>query len=407
MTAEATDDRISASRLAELAGAPEAFVRRAAELGIVEAGAGARPFHTNDVGRVRLAAACDRAGLPLDGVGKAVAEGRLSFAFMDLPQYGFARFTGATYQQVAADRGIPVEFLLRLHEAQGFARPDPSDAVREDDVPVIAALQVALLFGMPEEAVVRMTRVYGETMRRVAEGENDAYRRHVEAPLLSAGMDVGSMLASASAFGAEYSQVMDQALLSLYHRQQEHVWISNMVDRIEESLEQMGLVERLERPPAMCFLDLVGYTRLTEERGDAAAAELAASLAGVVQGVSQHHGGRPVKWLGDGVMFYFPDPAEGVVSALEMVEETGTAGLPPAHVGLHAGPVVRQDGDYFGRTVNVAARIAGRAGAGEVLVSGELARVAADAGGILFQDVGPAMLKNVAEPVPLLRALRA
>jgi len=249
-----------------------------------------------------------------------------------------------------------------------------------------------------------MTRVYGETMRRIAEGENDAYRQHVEGPLLAAGMDVGSMMESSSAFGAEYAQVMDQALLALYHRQQEHVWLSNMVERIEEALEELGLVERLERPPAMCFLDLVGYTRLTEERGDAAAAELAAALAGVVQGVSQHHGGRPVKWLGDGVMFYFPDPASGVLSALEMVEGTGVAGLPPAQVGMHAGPVVRQAGDYFGRTVNVAARIAGQAGGGEVLVSDELARVAADVDGVRFEDVGPVPLKNVSVPIRLYRA---
>jgi class 3 adenylate cyclase len=71
------------------------------------------------------------------------------------------------------------------------------------------------------------------------------------------------------------------------------VWLGNMVEHLETALEEMGLAERLERPPAMCFLDLVGYTRLTEEQGDEAAAELAASLAGVVQGVSQRHGGRP------------------------------------------------------------------------------------------------------------------
>jgi len=407
MAPESSQTGISASRLAELAGAPVGFVERAAELGIVRPREDVDPFRETDVGRIRLAMACDRAGLPLDAIGKAVAEDRLSFSFMDLPQYGFARFTGTTYGQLANARGISLDLLRQLHEAQGFSPPEATDVVREDDEPLIAALQVALLFGMPGDPVVRMMRVYGESMRRVAEGENDVYRQHVEAPLLAAGMDMGTMMASSSEFGAHYAQVMDQALLALYHRQQEHVWISNMVERIEQALEAMGLVERLERPPAMCFLDLVGYTRLTEERGDAAAAELAAALAGVVQGVSQHHGGRPVKWLGDGVMFYFPDPAAGVVSAIEMVEGTGVAGLPPAHVGLHAGPVVRQDGDYFGRTVNVAARIAGQAGAGEVLVSDELARLAAGADGVRFEDVGPARLKNVAEPVPLLRAVRA
>ncbi len=82
----------------------------------------------------------------------------------------------------------------------------------------------------------------------------------------------------------------------------------------------------------MCFLDLTGYTRLTEERGDEAAAELAETLAALVRRLSQEHGGRPVKWLGDGVMFYFQDPAEGVLAALDMVEGVATAG-PSARPG--------------------------------------------------------------------------
>jgi class 3 adenylate cyclase len=69
---------------------------------------------------------------------------------------------------------------------------------------------------------------------------------------------------------------------------------------------------RSDRPPAVCFLDLTGYTRLTEERGDEAAAELAARLAGLVRRSAQEHGGTPVKWLGDGVMFYFREPAAAV-----------------------------------------------------------------------------------------------
>jgi adenylate cyclase len=77
-------------------------------------------------------------------------------------------------------------------------------------------------------------------------------------------------------------------------------------------------------------------------------------------------------------MFYFPDPCAAVRSSLEMVEQTGAAGLPPAHVGLHAGPVVQQGGDYFGRTVNLASRVAGRAGEDEVLVTDGLVEVAGE-----------------------------
>ena len=118
----------------------------------------------------------------------------------------------------------------------------------------------------------------------------------------------------------------------------------------------------------MCFLDITGFTRLTRN----AAMPLPPARRGlsrVVQRTSVEHGGRPVKWLGDGVMFFFPDPGPGVVAALEMVDGVAAAGLPPAHVGLHAGPVLLQQGDYYGQTVNVASRIGEYARPGEVLVS--------------------------------------
>jgi adenylate cyclase len=143
----------------------------------------------------------------------------------------------------------------------------------------------------------------------------------------------------------------------------------------------------------MCFLDLTGYTRLTEERGDEAAADLAARLAGLVRRSSQEHDGMPVKWLGDGVMFYFREPAAAVLAALEMVELVGSQGLPPAHVGVHAGPVVFQEGDYFGRTVNLAARIAEYARPGEVLVSQEVVD-AANAAPVAFNEIGLVDLKG-------------
>jgi adenylate cyclase len=101
-------------------------------------------------------------------------------------------------------------------------------------------------------------------------------------------------------------------------------------------------------------------------------------------------------------MFHFPDPAQAVECSLDLVEKAPAAGMPPAHVGVNAGPVVFRDGDYFGRTVNIAARIAARAGPGEVLVSEDVVRVAGD--GIGFHPLGPAELKGVLQPVPLYRA---
>ena len=113
-----------------------------------------------------------------------------------------------------------------------------------------------------------------------------------------------------------------------------------------------------------------------------------------------------MKWLGDGVMFYFREPGDAVLAALEMVEMVGGHGLPPAHVGIHAGPVIFQDGDYFGRTVNLAARIAEYARPGEVLVSQEVVD-AAEGRPATFTEIGPVELKGVPGTLRLLTARRS
>jgi adenylate cyclase len=112
-----------------------------------------------------------------------------------------------------------------------------------------------------------------------------------------------------------------------------------------------------------------------------------------------------MRWLGDGGIFYFREPSAAVLAALEMAEGALAAGLPPTHIGIQAGPVIFQDGDVYGRTVNVAARIAGRAQAGEVLTSEETIEQAEDVG-VRFERLGPAELKGVAQPVIVYRVLR-
>ena len=93
-------------------------------------------------------------------------------------------------------------------------------------------------------------------------------------------------------------------------------------------------------------------------------------------------------------MLFFPNPGPGVVAALNMVAGVIEAGLPPAHVGLHAGPVIFQLGDYYGQTVNVASRIAEYARPGEVLVSQEVVD-ACDGAAVTFREIGPVDLKGV------------
>jgi adenylate cyclase len=390
---------------AELAGrarvAPE-LVGRLVELGILPPGGGERPFGPGDVRRVRLVDACERAGLSLEGIGAAIAEGRLSLAFLDLVSIAGRALTDTTYAQLSGEAALPMALVQRIHEASGLGRPQPEDPVHPLDRDLLGTARLGRMMGLDDGVLIRVARVYGENLRRIAQAEPEFYHDHIEGPLLASGMDEQQMREAASQMSDQLAAVVQRMLVALYARHQERYTIDHLVGHIEAVVTE----RRPQRPPAMCFLDLAGYTRLTEERGDRAAAALATALADLVEQVSLPHGGQPVKWLGDGVMFHFRLPGQAVVAALEMVERTPLAGLPPAHVGLHAGPVVFQDGDYFGRTVNLAARIAGHAGPGQVLVSDQVVAACPD-GAVAFEPIGPVPLKGVTDPVPLHRAARA
>jgi class 3 adenylate cyclase len=256
-------------------------------------------------------------------------------------------------------------------------------------------------------AIERLLRAIGDSTRRIAEAEAEWWRSQVTQPRLDAG-ESGEQIADP--VGArDLVQTSQEALLAIYHAQQDQTWTSNILGGFEYLLAGAGLYQAPERQPTICFLDITGYTRLTQEHGDQAAAELAETLARLVKRSSVKHGGRPVKWLGDGVMFWFRDPGPAVVAALEMVDGVVAAGLPPAHVGLHSGPVIIQEGDYYGATVNLASRIAEYARPGEVLVSQavlDATGVRAAALGLAFGEIGPVDLKGVSGGVVLHAARR-
>jgi adenylate cyclase len=380
-------------QVAQRAGVDPDYLDRLVELGILTPAAG-DAFSPGDALRARWVQSLERAGVPLEGMAAAVRDGALSFSFMDVSAFDrFAGLSGTTFQQLSAQTGIPLELLVVVREAVGFAAPRPQDTVREDELLVVSAIQTQLSEGVRPAVIEGWLRVCGDSLRRIAETETAWWHSEVMM-LLASGMTEAEMLQAQADLGSQVAPLTEQALLAIYHGQQEHAWTQGFVGLVEGALDRAGLYRRLDRPPAVCFLDLTGYTRLTQERGDQAAAEVATRLATLVRRSAQEHGGTPVKWLGDGVMFYFREPAAAVLASLEMVEAVGRQGLPPAHVGIHAGPVVFQDGDYFGRTVNLAARIGDYARPGEVLVSQEVVD-AAEGGPVAFTEVGPVELKGV------------
>jgi adenylate cyclase len=352
-------------------------------------------FSQGDVRRARWVRGFELAGVPLDGLAAAVRNGTLSFSYLDASAFDrFGDVTATTFQELSERTGIPMELLRAVREAVGFAEPQAEDHVRENELAVVPAIELQLSQGVRPAVIAQLLRVYADSLRRIADTETELWRTDVELPFLEGGMSETEMLEAQAELGSRMTPLFEQALVAIYHGQQEHAWSKSAVENVEAALERAGLLSRLRHPPAMCFLDITGYTRLTEERGDEAAADVAGRLATLVRRSSQEHSGQPVKWLGDGVMFYFPDPGRGVVAALDMVNGVAAEALPPAHVGLHAGPVVFQEGDYFGRTVNIAERIAEYARPGEVLVSQAVVDEAAGAP-VTFTEIGPVELKGV------------
>jgi adenylate cyclase len=380
--------------VARRAGVEPDYVDRLIGLGILTPGSGDM-FSTGHVRQARWVRSLEESGVPLDGMAAAVRDGTLSFSFLDAP--AFDRFEGistTTFQEFSEKTGVPLGLLKVAREALGLSEPGPDDRVREDELSLVQAIETQLSEGIRPIAIERWLRVYADSLRRIVETETDWYEAEVMKPLLESGMAEREMLETQAEMGSRIAPSMDRALLAIYHGQQERSWRQSHMEHVEDVLEAAGLHHRLHRPPALCFLDITGYTKLTEERGDEAAANLAGRLSTLVRRTSQDHGGRPVKWLGDGVMFHFPDPARSVVAALSMVEGVASHGLPPAHVGIHAGPVIFQEGDYYGRTVNIAARIADYARPGEVLVTQEVVDLAGNAP-VTFTDVGPVELKGL------------
>ena len=385
-------------------GSSPAYLDRLTDLGLIEADADDK-ISAGAIRRLMLLHALDVAGLPLEGIARVVAAGEFSLEFIEAAgNDAFAPLGDRTFASESERSGVPVELLMTIREAMGGLPPDPGDRMREDEIAVVPLIRFQVEERFREVVIERTLRVYGDSLRRIAETEGEWWRTEVQERLFAEGKtesdrrrvrahDLAAPLRAERPAPSSRSTTRSSATSGAR---------TSSPGRRAPSMRR-GLHTRAEKLPAICFLDVTGFTRLTQERGDTAAAELAERMGRVVQRTSVQHGGRPVKWLGDGVMLYFPEAGPAVLAALEMVEGVAAAGLPPAHVGVHAGPVLFQEGDYYGQTVNVASRIGEYARPGEVLVSQEVVDAADDAA-VTFRAIGPVELKGVVGVVRLHEA---
>jgi class 3 adenylate cyclase len=395
--------RLSAQELVELVPCSLEHVRRLEDLGILERQEEDGLFLSSDVHVVRLMTAFEEAGTSLEDVARGVAAGELSFPLgLFLPE---PVAMTATYEELSAQLGRPPELLRRLSGELGFP-PREDDRIRAEDAEMLSVIVTKLDLATDDD-LSRFTRLYGGSVQRLVGSGLQFFDRTVRQRVATFELSNEEKDSLVYEKAAGFTKLVASLVPWLQRRHREHAVLEYIVGVTEGFMEERGITPRQRRqPPAIAFLDLTGYTTLAEEQGDQAAAELAANLAGVVQEAAQTRGCRPVKWLGDGVMFHFSDAARAVLSGLELVEQTERAVSVPARIGIDAGAVIVQEGDYFGRTVNIAARIADYARPHEVLVSEDAMRSAGVAE-VEFELVGDVPLKGVSKSVRLHRATRA
>ena len=155
------------------------------------------------------------------------------------------------------------------------------------------------------------------------------------------------------------------------------------------------------QPQTFLFADLASYTALTEVHGDEEAVRLVDEYCGAMRLLLLEHGAHEVKTIGDALLIRVPAADQAVRLGIRAAREVGAAehGFPSVRVGMHHGPAIERSGDYFGRTVNIAARVSALAGTGEVLVTDDVVQAAGEVESVRFIERGRRQLKGIEEPV--------
>lgn len=398
----------SAKEIAADAGVPDSRVTWLTSIGLLapdERG----DFTFGAVFAVRLVSALLDAGTPEAIIERTAAEGWLNFDGIDdrLPNDPGPR-SRRTFAEFQAEAGPRASLLPAVYEVLGLPEPDPSGPIHRDEESMfqgfLAGWQAA-----DDDSLLRAARLIAGGTRAATLGWSELFDEQIAGPARERMLrgEIDQFPAEARATFATLVRVAPQMFTWLSTRYLEQRATVSIVDGFERFLASRNLAPDPEAPapPAIVFVDLSGFTRLTEERGDETAVRTAASLQREADAAATRHGGRLVKLLGDGAMLRFTEPLVGTKAALDLVETMSGQGALSAHAGVHAGPVIERDLDVFGRTVNLASHIADVAQAGEVLASGAVVDAVRDAP-LGFEPLEEVTLKGIPEPMSLYRVTR-
>jgi len=389
----AQGDELTLTEAAAEAGVSPSTLRRWGELGVIPDYRGrwtrAAAAHARIVARLR------EHGRSLEEIKQAGEDGRLAFGYVEEL---FPHHAGkVTPEQAAKETGLEPALIERVWKGIGL----PSgllDHFEEEDLEALRSMAAVLAAGFPLVAFLQVMRVYGNSLRQIADTEARLFRIYVHEPLVMDGVPATQVAEELADLIRDLLPLTTPLMLYLHRHFLQYAVEQDVFAAMEADLDALGRDELGHLRVAICFADLVGFVQFTEEEGEEQALDLVERFVASVE-QSLPSDARVVKNIGDGVMVVGTDAPALVRWALAFQDEFPMAARP--RIGIHYGATIFRDGDYFGRSVNLAARIVTRAHGGEVLVSAPVHEQIPRNRRPKFEPIGDVRLKGFAEPVLL------
>jgi adenylate cyclase len=398
MGSEPSDgSKLTLAQVAARAGVTPATVRRWVRDGLVLRYEGT--WTPAAASHVRIVARLRERGHSVQKIREASQSGKLAFGYVDelLPSTE-ARYTLA---EAARETGLEPELIERLVGVMGL-NVLPTDAISEEDLQIFRYGAEVLAAGLPVAALLQIVRVYGQAMAQVADAEVRLFHLYLHEPLMREGVPgvevaqaMEGMTREMLPFAVPFINYLHGRLLGYFVEQ-------DVIGHIESDLDDEETAEEGRMRVAIAFADLAGYTKLTEEAGEARAVGVVEQFVAQVEQTLPIDA-RVIKTLGDEVMVVGADAAALAAWAVGLASEL-PQGSPAPRIGIHSGAAIYRDGDYYGREVNRAARVVARAAGGEVLVTRPVVDAASRLDGLEFQLIGEVVLKGFSEPTELFLA---
>jgi adenylate cyclase len=388
------DERISLSEAARRSGVPASTLKRWAEEKIVPVRRGR--WTATAAAQARVVARMRERGYSLEDLRQAGREGRLAFGFAE-ELFSETEET-VSLAEVARETGLEPELIERILVILGTPMGRRRN-LSPDDAAALRHCARVLAAGFPLVAFLQLVRVYVQSMRRIADAEVRLFHLYVHEPLIRDAVPELEMAAEMGDLAADILPLAAPLTEYLHTRYLRFFLEQDVVGHMESGLDaSTAEIELGQVTMALCFIDLTGFTRYTEEEGDMEALDVVENFVETVESTLPREA-TIVKTIGDEVMVVSPDAASLTGWAVEFLRRFPQR--PQPRVGIHCGEAVYRDGDYFGSQVNLAHRVVNRALAGEVLVTDRVAEAIQDREQLGLEPIGQVSLKGFPVPTDL------